>query len=223
MISSLEVGATFKLVDEFSPVLAKIAESMKEFQAQIDATKASLVELTKGSFTSLTGQIDKLAEGMTGVRDATATATDAMSTGMAKVSGTVDALAASVRTLGAEMQTLAAKSAEMARAGAAGGGGGAPPSLRARGTGGHGGSSGLHGRPLHVGGPFGFSGGDIAAAGGLWSAYEALKAAADLQEIQENLKISGVSPAEIAKATQEVVFDRRAIWPDRNQRAQGDK
>ena len=176
MISSLETGAIFKLVDEASPQLVKIADGLKDLQVQIDRTKASLVELTRGNFTSLTAQVDKLAEGMVGVKDATAGAADAMTTGMAKVSGTVDTLAGSIKTLGVEMQTLAAKSAEMARAGAVGGGtGGGRAALLNRGGGGHG--PGIRGpNSVPLGGGFHFSGGGgLATAGAAafgYSVYE---------------------------------------------------
>jgi hypothetical protein len=45
MISSLETGAVFKIVDEASPALIKIADSLKELQGSIDKTKESLTAL----------------------------------------------------------------------------------------------------------------------------------------------------------------------------------
>ena len=103
---------------------------------------------------------------------------------------------------------LAALKAEMRSTGAVGGigGGGAPPSIRARalghggGHGGGGGSFGIHERF----GPIGVRSHESEMIGGAvagFTVWEALKANADLQQVQQNLLAGGVTRDEIEKAT----------------------
>ena len=210
MISSLEVGGVFKIIDEASPTLIKISDALKEMQGLVDRTKESFKLLSQSTFGGLAGRIDELAGSLgkvekssTGIAGNLDKAMGSVAGSMTSVSDSIGTLTSRIAALNTELANTERTAARTAEVAAAGGGSGLT-GLRARGTGGShgGGSGGLHGRAMHAG-PLGLGGGDIAAAGGLWSAYEALKAAADLQEVQENLKISGVSPAEIQKATRE--------------------
>ena len=131
MISSLETGATFKIVDEASPALAKIAGSLKELQGQIDKDQGILHCAREEQLRGLTGRIDKLAGSLEKVQGASGEIAGNLDKAMLSVSGSIDAvgnsiggLAAKINALNAELAATgrgAARSAERALVADAGG------------------------------------------------------------------------------------------------------
>ena len=168
MISSLETGATFRILDEASPQLVKIADALKELQGQIDRTKESFTALAKSGFTGLTSRVDKLAGSLEKVQGASGEIAGNLDRAMTTVAGSITAVGDSIGGLTAKINALnaelaasgkaaaqtAAKAAASAAASAAGSG--APASIRSRGTG-----SGV----IHARGHASVPGGTIGLAG----------------------------------------------------------
>ena len=48
MITSFEVGAVFKIINEASPQLTRMLRQVRELTAAVDKARASLAEITKG-------------------------------------------------------------------------------------------------------------------------------------------------------------------------------
>ena len=153
MISSLEVGSTFRILDEASPALAKIAGSLKELQGAIDKTKESFTALAKSSFAGLTGRIDALAGSLGKVEGSSAAIGGNLDKAMASAAGSIDAVGNSIGGLAAKIGALNAELAATGKAAtsAEGEAAGAPSLLRRRGTGGGG-----HG-PFGMPGPGGLA------------------------------------------------------------------
>ena len=207
MISEGEVGAVFTVVDEASPVLRAIAAQFNVLQASIDKLKVAFKEIklppgVAASINKMTAAMDKA------VAAGGKLETSMGDIGVAADAGAFKAAAGFGRIDGAIATTqgkLAALKAELRATGGVGGigGGGAPPGIRARALGhggGGGGSFGLHERV----GPIGVrshEGEMIAGAVAGFTAWEALKASADLQQVQQNLLAGGASRDEIEKAT----------------------
>jgi hypothetical protein len=135
MISSLEVGAVFRIVDEASPVLQSLATQFKELQGLIDETRKSLSGLGTRSLGTLGEKLAVINKEMTGIADKSAAASDAMSIGFKGLNEQIAGASAGMANLGREMKAIAAESRALSLGG--GGGGALPPSIR-RGTGGHG-------------------------------------------------------------------------------------
>lgn len=210
MISAGEVGGIFTIKDEASVVLRAIAAQMNSMQGSVDKLAMSFkgLKLPPGVSTSI-GKMDKA------MSDAMLTAgklEDSLADmGVAADRGAVGAVAGFGRIDAAISTTqgkLAALRKEMGGVGRGVGGGGVSGGAWTR-PGGGGGSSGHSGAslPLHTNahaGPVGMrthEGPLIAGAVAGFSIWESLKAGADLQQVQENLKGSGVSEKEITKAT----------------------
>ena len=207
LISEGEVGAVFTVVDEASPVLRAIAAQFNVLQASIDKLKVAFKEIklppgVAASINKMTAAMDKA------VAAGGKLETSMGDIGVAADAGAFKAAAGFGRIDGAIATTqgkLAALKAELRATGGVGGigGGGAPPGIRARALGhggGGGGSFGLHERV----GPIGVrshEGEMIAGAVAGFTAWEALKASADLQQVQQNLLAGGASRDEIEKAT----------------------
>ena len=196
MISSLDVGSVFKIVDDASPALKLITDQLKLLNEQAELAKKAMTSISKTAFAGLTDQLSTVTKQVAGLGDVGAKAADKMA---ASFDAAAMTMSASVAKVAKQMEQLAVAGGAV---GAGGGGGGG----RARLLGYGGGGGGSHGFHAHgpTAGPFSMSSGHgmIAGAAGAWTIWESLKAAADLQQVQENLRISGVSQAEIDKATQ---------------------
>ncbi len=169
MISSLEVGAIFKIVDDASPALMRIADELKVLQEQIERTKVAFTSLARTTFAGVTDRLQAVNAELKGMGDLGATAADkmalsfdraaaAMSTSLARVSEQMARIAAQGEEVGAAVAAGAAGARAPlilpSRGGAGGGGGGRTRSaLRSRGFGGGGFSmyapTGIHG--VHYG------------------------------------------------------------------------
>ena len=205
MISAGEVGAVFTIKDEASVVLRAIAAQMNALQGNVDKISASFkaIKLPPG----VAASIDRMDKAMNSAMASAGKLETSMSDiGVAADRGSLAAVAGFGRIDSAISTTqgkLATLRAEMSRVGG-GGGGWAGAGRGTGGGGGHGGggSFGVHERA----GPLGFRSHDGAMVGAAvagFSVWEALKASADLQQVQENLKAGGVSGSQIEKATRE--------------------
>jgi hypothetical protein len=213
VISAGEVGASFTIVDNASVVLRAIAAQMNAMQGTLDKMEASFkaIKLPPGAAASI-GKMDKA------MADAMGTAgkleTSLGDIGVAADRGAIAAAAGFGRidaAIGITQGKLAALRSQLnntgtPHAGGAGGAGGGGWAGARRGTGGGGGAS--H-SPFHTNihaGPMGMRTHDAQFVGGAvagFTVWEALKAGADLQQVQENLKAGGVTSSEIEKATRQ--------------------
>jgi hypothetical protein len=109
MISSLEVGGVFRLVDEASPQLIKIADALKDLQVQIDKTKDSFKLLADSTFGGLTGRIDKLAGSLEKVQGASGEIAGNLDRAMTTVAGSITAVGDSIGGLTAKINALNAE------------------------------------------------------------------------------------------------------------------
>jgi hypothetical protein len=196
VISSFEVGATFRIVNEASPQITKILLQVRELNAAIDKAKASMAGLAKiPGLTAAIGETNALATAWREVAGASGAATRAMgrATGRTNaIAGPGDAAAlAQTQALTQAYNQLAASMANVRAAGsgprvglpggASGGGGGGNRGVFRPGARG----GGVHGGPgMHIGGPsIGIPGGGhirfggALAAGGGFVAYGAYEAA----------------------------------------------
>jgi hypothetical protein len=199
VISSFEVGATFRIVNEASPQITKILRQVRELNAAIDKAKASMAGLAKiPGLTAAIGETNALATAWREVAGASGAATRAMG----RATGRTNAIAgpggaaalAQTQALTHAYNQLAASMANVRAAGsgprvglpggASGGGGGGNRGVFRPGARG-GGGGGVHGGPgMHIGGPsIGIPGGGhirfggALAAGGGFVAYGAYEAA----------------------------------------------
>jgi hypothetical protein len=195
VISSLEVGGTFRVIDAASGPLKEIAAQLKAIQAAMDKVKGSLVELAESKFPGLTRRIGTLAERMDALAGSAQKGADSIDRAFSSTDAAIGTTIGRVQQLKAELASL---NAPALLGGGGGGGGGRRWGGAARGHGGGGFSA-------HESlGPVSFRGhgdGTVAGAVGAFSVWEALKANADLQQVQANLAASGVSPGEISRAT----------------------
>ena len=200
MIEAGAVGAVFIIKDLASPVLKALMDQFNSLQLSIDKTKLALAEMKFPP--GLNRSINDMDKAILGVATSAETMGVKASAGFAKIDESVAVTQGRVAALKAEMMSL---NAGVGRVGASG-----LPALP-------GGPSGLRGRSSHgsgsaalhssmSAGPVGMRSGDgemIAGAVTAFTIWESLKASADLQQVQENLKAGGVSNAEIEKATQQ--------------------
>ena len=139
MLESGEVGAIFRIVDDASPALKRIAELLEKLQGQIVRTQKSMKAMAfppglNRSLGIMETRMTQIAEASKGL--------DAATGAFAKIDATAASTSANLANISREMKTIAAES--RAVNGPAALRGGAPSSLRARGSGGHGGGSGVH-------------------------------------------------------------------------------
>jgi hypothetical protein len=195
VISSLEVGAAFRIQDLASAQLREIAGQLRVVDEALAKVKGSLVELAESKFPGLTRRIGTLTERMEALGVSAQKGADGIDKAFASTDAAIGTTIGRVQQLKAELASLNAP----ALGGGGGGGGGRRWGGAARG---HGGGGGLSAHESL--GPVSFRGhgdGTVAGAVGAFSVWEALKASADLQQVQANLAASGVSPGEIARAT----------------------
>jgi hypothetical protein len=203
MLSAGEVGAVFVIKDEASAVLKRLMDQFNALEAKIDQVKIAFKELTFP--TGLNRSIGNMEKALAGVGTQAERTAALTKEGFAAVDTSVARTAEGVAALKAEMIGLGRAGRDI-RASAAGGGGGTvgPNGLPApRGGGGHGGRAGMFQVHERIG-PVGIRPHDsemVAGAVAGFTVWEALKASADLQEVQNNMRGAGVSNAEIDKAT----------------------
>jgi hypothetical protein len=192
MISSLEVGAVFKLQDLASAQLKEIAGQLRVVDEALAKVKGGLVDLAESRFPGLTRSLGTLAQRMDSLAGSAQKGVEGIDKAFASTDAAIGTTISRVQALKAELASLNAPALGGGSGGAGGGGrrwGGA-----ARG----------HFSAHESLGPVGFRAhgyGMVAGAAGAFSIWEALKASADLQQVQANLQASGVSPREIARAT----------------------
>ena len=185
-IGAAATGASEK-VGSIGAAGATAAEQMgAAFNTSLDATQAKVAQVA--------AEIKAAGSGAIPVGVVTAPAA-AAATGAA-IPADVAAVAAGgrTRTIGPGGEELPHRTASAGRPHSGWGGGGGRSSYA------------LHARSMELG-PVGVGGGHgaeaIAGIGAAVSVFEALKANADLQQVQENLLNSGVTPKEIEKATRQ--------------------
>jgi len=127
MITSLTVGAVFKIIDEASPVLERLSRQVSEFNKLVATAKKGLGELGNVKFPGLETSLKKLSDqaAMVGTKmDASLRSivgsTDTAITSVDRLAASWDAVAASTRLAAA---AAARASAPAAATGAIGGGG----------------------------------------------------------------------------------------------------
>jgi hypothetical protein len=148
MISSLEVGSVFRIVDDASPALKLITDQLKLLNEQADAAKEILGSISKTAFAGLDTKIGTVTDSIKGIGDVGATAAEKMT---ASFDAATVAMSASLSKVAAQIAGLKFEGGAV--------GGGAPPSVLSRGRFSGGGPGGPHVTTPHVGaGGFGVGG-----------------------------------------------------------------
>ena len=189
MISSLEVGSVFRLVDEATPILLRITDALKALTGEAEAAKKALSSISSTAFAGLNTRLGTVTDSVKAIGGEATKAADTMAAGFDRVAAQVDLATASVSRMAKQMAAAAAEAKGISVPGGGGGGGGGR--ARLLGGGGGGGSSGSHITTPNVGGGFHLSGGGLGLAAGAWSLWESLKASADLQEVQDQRRVAG--------------------------------
>lgn len=119
MITAGEVGAVFKIVDEASPVLKKLAEQFNALQATIEKTKAMLdtIKLPPGLNRSLTN----FERNLKGINDQVVRTADTVSIAFGKIDTSIGTTAAAVSALKRDMASIGRSAGGAATAATAGG------------------------------------------------------------------------------------------------------
>lgn len=151
MISSLEVGALFKIVDDASPALQRIASELKEVQAQIEKTKAAFTSLARTSFAGVSDRLIAMNNELKGMGDVAAGAADKMALSFDRATGL---MSMSLTRVAEQMATLKAENAGLTFPTPGAGLGAVPISSRRSAASG----TGLDGDETHVGGRGGLFG-----------------------------------------------------------------
>jgi hypothetical protein len=199
MIDAGTVGAVFSVEDRVSSVLKAIATQFENLDRVIKQTKESLASFKLPP--AVTAQLESLNKQLAALPETSRGAVGGVETAFGAIDASIAGTMGRVTTLKAEMLGLGKIPGLPA---AAGGGGWAGSRRGTGGEGGHGGG-GTIGVHEHVG-PLGFRSHDGLMIGGAvagFSVWEALKASADLQQVQENLKAGGVSTDVIERATRQ--------------------
>jgi hypothetical protein len=195
MISAGEIGAVFRVDDQASAVLQRLADEFNRLQGTIDAIKESMSSIGAAE----DGPLAKLREQFAQVGKAGEDASGIITGAFGKVDGSIDGTIGRVNAL-KESLAGAAREAEALKIPGMGGGG------FGGGEEGHGGRSGLmqhleqHGGGLGhfasslIGGPAG------AVIGGGMIGYEGFKQAFSVAESENNTRISSVSDDKIREA-----------------------
>lgn len=206
MIEAGEVGAILKIVDEASPTLKRIAAQLNELQAALDRTKLAMAEIKFPP--GLNRSIGSFSEKLAGVGGAADTAAAGVKTAFGSMDASILATQERVAALAKDIATVGAES--RAAVGNMG--------LRARGSGAARSPSGRSAAEQSALGDMGnfaegaglgaaaktpaFIAGAIAAGAG----YEAFTKGADLEAVENRLRMQGVTEAAIKQATK-IAFD----------------
>jgi hypothetical protein len=89
LITSYEVGAVLKIIDDVSPAIAKMAIAVKDFDKLIGDVQKSLSTLSRTSFTGLTTRIGDVNKVLGDSALAGDTAAKALVTGFGRVDAAV--------------------------------------------------------------------------------------------------------------------------------------
>ena len=143
MLSSLEVGATFRISDLASPALEAIAAQMKELGLQADRVKEVMTSISRTTFAGLDGRLDTLAASVKAIGDAGVAAADRMAAGFdaaaITMSATIKKLEEQIAGMKVEGAPIALPGGPSALLGGPRGSGTPLPGRGGRGGGGHGG------------------------------------------------------------------------------------
>jgi hypothetical protein len=131
MISSLEVGSVFRLVDEASPTLKLITDQLKLLNEQADAAKKAMTSISETAFAGLNTRIGSVTDSLKGIGDVGATAAEKMASSFDAATLT---MSASLKKMAEQMSAMKIEGAPLALSGGAGRGGnggllGGPSSL----------------------------------------------------------------------------------------------
>jgi hypothetical protein len=203
MISSFEVGATFKILDQASPALVKILRQVRTLREELDRAKASMADIGKAGSLGLSSTIGEV---------------DALSASWKSVTRSAEAARVAMGQASASVRNGAA----LAVGGAGGGGGGGRARLGQR-LGMGGGGAHLGGPGLAVGGGHMRLGGPAIAAGaalgwGIDQAAKTEKYVWQMEDITGSPHQEGPTRAKFRKTLQD--FQARWGWGiDRQGRA----
>jgi hypothetical protein len=179
MITGFEVGAIFRIQDEFTATLDRMAEEVTSFDKLIKETRENLLALGRTKFPGLAGELKGLGEQAEQIRTTFGTTFTSIDTGAASAQKETAALAAEWRRVADEVRAAGGAMRSVNLGAASASGVGVNPRQRIPGPHGSGGPSGFHYRPSTIPVPSGHlhgTGAGFAAAGAaIYSAYEGLE------------------------------------------------
>jgi hypothetical protein len=194
MITSYEVGSVYRIVDQATPTLIKIAgllEKIAGLSKDVEARFSGLAAVKLGQLTKGLGSLEK---SLSVVAEKASAAGNGLTAGFQRADVSIAATTKAIEKLTAE---LAAAKAEAAGLRLPPPGGGGRPNRP-----GQGGGSGGHGSPSSAGhtgvqlGVMGFFGAEAIGHG----LKEVLKDAGELEHVQQQMVQAGFKQTEIAKA-----------------------
>ena len=169
MITSYEVGAVLKVIDEASPVMQRMTNIARELDAAIIKAKESLSGLSSTRFAGLIERLGTVNKQITGIAETSGRSTTVVAESFGKVDAALATSVDTARALKVEIGEIAAASRGVGRMQITGPGGGG-------GRGGSGRRPGSHGGGGHISGPgVSLPGGAHASSGngGIWTALAA--------------------------------------------------
>lgn len=202
MITSYEVGAVYRIIDQASPTLLKIVgllEKVSGLSKQVEAHFSGLGAVKLGGLNKSLSTLDKQ---LAGIAQKAGVTREGLVSNFAKADASINTTTAAVSKLTAELAAAKAEAAGL-RIPRVGGGGHVRPGQ----GGGSGGRSGGHGSLSMAGhtgvqlGVMGFFGAEAVGHG----LKEVLKEASELEHVQQQMIQGGFKEIDIAKA-------RRAAW-----------
>jgi hypothetical protein len=118
MISSLEVGSVFRLVDEATPTLLRITDALKALTGEAEAAKKALSSISSTAFAGLNTRLGTVTDSVKAIGDAGVAAADRMAAGFDAATVT---MTASLSRMAKEMAALKIEGAPIALPGGGGG------------------------------------------------------------------------------------------------------
>lgn len=210
MITTYEIGAVFRVVDEATANLRRIADQLEIVDRISTSVRTKLMEISDVRFTALSRSVGALERNFTGLGSAADRAAIQIGTGLASITGGLASATAQAGMLLGQMRAIAAAGGGMGAGGAGAAAAGAAAGGAGRGRGGGGGRHGVH---THVGGGIpvagghaGFSmgsggtGGIIAGGIATWGVIEAMKASMEPLHQQVLYRQLGASEGETQAA-----------------------
>ena len=107
MITSYEVGSVFRIIDEASPALERIAKLAADVDKQVEAAKKNLQSLGRTSLTGLATRAKAAADAIGRVGTVSEQTSGVFAASMGKMEADVMAATASVASLTAELKAAA--------------------------------------------------------------------------------------------------------------------
>lgn len=212
MIVSYEVGAVYRIVDEASPVLRRLADQMEMLDRVATSLRTKLLEIADVRFTGMTRSVQSLEKNLTAAGVAADRMGGQVAGGVALITGGLARANAEAAGLATQMRAIAAASRNLGRSGF-GGGGAAAGGAAAGGAGGggrHGPGGGVHtrfgggipvaGGHAHASVTGAGSGGMVAGGVAAFGIYEAMKASMDPLHQRVLYEQLGASPEETKQA-----------------------